>query len=132
MTYEIKPSAHGPITMYQGKAIALHEYVDLFDLIDNYENYLPDITSAVVEHLSRLSLQFEKDIKDYYRTDPSRFNSREVVADYNNLVYMEYPKYRMRLAGTLLKKTDQESVASLNPDHVNKFYDELFNKNRPM
>lgn len=130
--YEIKPSAHGPITIYQGKAIALLEYIDLFDLIDNHENYLTEITAAVIEHIARLSLQFEKDIKDLYRTNPDRFNSREVITDYNTLVYAEYPKYRLRLAATLLKRTDQEAIASLNPDHVNEFYNKLFNNNRQM
>jgi hypothetical protein len=129
--YEIKQSAHGPVTIYENKVIALHEHIDLYDIIDNNENYLQELTAAVLQHISLLSVQFQKDIKDYYRTDPSRFNVREVVADYNNLVYTEYPKYRLRLAATLLKRTDEEAIKSLNPDHINKFYDELFSKNRP-
>lgn len=131
--YEIKQSAHGPVTISNGKVIALHEYNDLFDIIDENKSYLYEITFAVLEHIKQLSTEFQRNIKDFYRTDPFRFNVREVIQDYNNLVFVEYPKYRLKYAATMLNnQIDDQSVASLNPEHVNVFYGDIFNKNKPV
>jgi len=102
----------------------------LFEIIDEYPGYLVDITNFVSEHIKKISKEISENIITLYKVDSNRINIKEIVSDYNDLIYIKYPAYRASMAQTVLGKNDSESIVSLNPEHVNKFYVELFGKNR--
>jgi hypothetical protein len=77
-----------------------------------------------------MSKEIVENITTLFKVDSNRINIKEIVSDYNDLIYIKYPKYRESMALTILGKNDPESIVSLNPEHVNNFYRELFGKNR--
>ena len=94
--YELFETTMGPVVMFQDEVIVLHEYVRLFDVIDENPHFLSDLKGFISEGIQKHSSM----AVDAFN-GPTHMVALDYLQGYLNAVRVyailanqEYPRYR--------------------------------------
>jgi len=94
-TYKLYETTMGVLIFANDIIFAKHEYVRLFNVIDNIPNFLSHLKSLLCENLHKHTTTLISDLNEnnFAHTDyvQSYLNSMRV---YNTLANIEYPRYQ--------------------------------------